>query len=613
VPVHKRVYIIYDRIKVLFTMKNIRNFSIIAHIDHGKSTLADRLLEYTGALSEREMTAQVLDSMDLERERGITIKAHAVRLKYTAENGKTYILNLIDTPGHVDFSYEVSRSLASCEGALLVVDASQGVEAQTLANAYHALEHNLEIVPVINKIDLPSADPEATKNQIEDTIGIDCSDAILTSAKEGTGTLEILEAIVNRIPPPGGNDAKPLKALLFDSWFDNFQGVIVLVRVFDGKIGAGTRIQLMSSGKCFEVSQVGIFSPKMESMHELSSGDVGYVIAGIKQVTDTKIGDTITNADNPAQEPCPGYKDIKPLVFCGLYPTQSHQYENLRDALNKLRLNDSSFIYEPETSLALGFGFRCGFLGLLHMEIIKERLEREFDLSLLSTAPTVVYRVTQTNQDISYIENPALLPERYEKIEEPFVLVTIFVPSDFIGPILDLCQEKRGIQKSFAYIGKDRLKIEYELPLNEILWDFYDRLKSLSRGYASMDYDFIGYRESHLIKLHILLNGEVVDALSLIVHADKAYYKGRELTEKLRELIPRQMFEVVIQAAMGNKIIARESVRALRKDVIAKCYGGDITRKRKLLEKQREGKKRMKQFGKVELPQEAFLAVLKVK
>ena len=594
-------------------MKNIRNFSIIAHIDHGKSTLADRLLEYTGALSEREMTAQVLDSMDLERERGITIKAHAVRLKYTAENGKTYILNLIDTPGHVDFSYEVSRSLASCEGALLVVDASQGVEAQTLANAYHALEHNLEIVPVINKIDLPSADPEATKNQIEDTIGIDCSDAILTSAKEGTGTLEILEAIVNRIPPPGGNDAKPLKALLFDSWFDNFQGVIVLVRVFDGKIDAGTRIQLMSSGKCFEVSQVGIFSPKMESMHELSSGDVGYVIAGIKQVTDTKIGDTITNADNPAQEPCPGYKDIKPLVFCGLYPTQSHQYENLRDALNKLRLNDSSFIYEPETSLALGFGFRCGFLGLLHMEIIKERLEREFDLSLLSTAPTVVYRVTQTNQDISYIENPALLPERYEKIEEPFVLVTIFVPSDFIGPILDLCQEKRGIQKSFAYIGKDRLKIEYELPLNEILWDFYDRLKSLSRGYASMDYDFIGYRESHLIKLHILLNGEVVDALSLIVHADKAYYKGRELTEKLRELIPRQMFEVVIQAAMGNKIIARESVRALRKDVIAKCYGGDITRKRKLLEKQREGKKRMKQFGKVELPQEAFLAVLKVK
>jgi GTP-binding protein LepA len=594
-------------------MKNIRNFSIIAHIDHGKSTLADRLLEYTGALSAREMTAQVLDSMDLERERGITIKAHSVRLIYTADNGADYILNLIDTPGHVDFSYEVSRSLASCEGALLIVDASQGVEAQTLANAYHALEHNLEIVPVINKIDLPSADPQKTKDQIEEAIGIDCSDAILASAKEGIGTKEILEAIVRKIPPPVGDDSKPLKALMFDSWFDNFQGVIVLVRVFDGKVRAGTRIQLMSTGNTFDVSHVGIFSPKMESVRELTSGEVGYIIAGIKEVTDTKIGDTITDAGNPALEPCPGYKDIKPLVFCGLYPTQSHQYENLRDALNKLRLNDSSFIYEPETSLALGFGFRCGFLGLLHMEIIKERLEREFNLSLLSTAPTVVYRVTQANQEISYVDNPALLPEKYEKIEEPFVLVTIFVPADFIGPILDLCQEKRGIQKNFSYIGKDRIKIEYELPLNEILWDFYDRLKSLSKGYASMDYDFIGYRESNLIKLHILLNGEVVDALSLIVHNDKAYYKGRELSEKLREIIPRQMFEVIIQAAIGNKIIARESVRALRKDVLAKCYGGDITRKRKLLEKQKEGKKRMKQFGKVELPQEAFLAVLKVK
>lgn len=594
-------------------IKNIRNFSIIAHIDHGKSTLADRLLEYTGALSAREMTAQVLDSMDLEKERGITIKAHAVRLTYTADNGKEYILNLIDTPGHVDFSYEVSRSLASCEGALLVVDASQGVEAQTLANAYHALEHNLEIVPVINKIDLPSADPEKTRDQIEDAIGIDCSDAILASAKEGIGTKEILEAIIKKIPSPKGDDDKPLKALLFDSWFDNFQGVIVLVRVFDGKVRSGTRIQLMATGSIFEVSQVGIFSPKIEPVRELSAGEVGYIIAGIKRVTDTKIGDTITDADNPAQEACPGYKDIKPLVFCGLYPTQSHQYENLRDALNKLRLNDSSFIYEPETSLALGFGFRCGFLGLLHMEIIKERLEREFDLSLLSTAPTVVYRVTQANQDILYIENPALLPEQYETIEEPFVLVTILMPADFIGPILDLCQEKRGIQKSFAYIGKDRIKVEYELPLNEILWDFYDRLKSLSKGYASMDYEFIGYRESNLVKLHILLNGEVVDALSLIVHKDKAYYKGRELTEKLREIIPRQMFEVVIQASIGNKIIARESIRALRKDVIAKCYGGDITRKRKLLEKQKEGKRRMKQFGKVELPQEAFLAVLKVK
>ncbi len=594
-------------------MKNIRNFSIIAHIDHGKSTLADRLLEYTGALSEREMTAQVLDSMDLERERGITIKAHAVRLTYTADNGTDYILNLIDTPGHVDFSYEVSRSLASCEGALLVVDASQGVEAQTLANAYHALEHKLEIVPVINKIDLPSADPQKTMNQIEDAIGIDCSDAILASAKEGIGTKEILEAIIKKIPAPKGDDDKPLKALLFDSWFDNFQGVIVLVRVFDGKVHSGTRIQLMATGSIFEVSQVGIFSPKIVPVPELSSGDVGYIIAGIKRVTDTKIGDTITDADNPAHEPCPGYKDIKPLVFCGLYPTQSHQYENLRDALNKLRLNDSSFIYEPETSLALGFGFRCGFLGLLHMEIIKERLEREFDLSLLSTAPTVVYRVTRTNQEIAYIENPALLPEGYEKIEEPFVLVTILMPADFIGPILDLCQEKRGLQKSFTYMGKDRIKVEYELPLNEILWDFYDRLKSLSKGYASMDYEFIGYRESNLIKLNILLNGEVVDALSLIVHKDKAYYKGRELTEKLRGIIPRQMFEVIIQASIGNKIIARESIRPLRKDVIAKCYGGDITRKRKLLEKQKEGKKRMKQFGKVELPQEAFLAVLKVK
>jgi GTP-binding protein LepA len=593
--------------------KKIRNFSIIAHIDHGKSTLADRLLEYTGALTEREMMAQVLDSMDLERERGITIKAHAVRLTYKADNGSLYILNLIDTPGHVDFSYEVSRSLASCEGALLVVDASQGVEAQTLANAYLATEHDLEIIPVINKIDLPSADPEKTKMQIEDAIGIDCADAILASAKEGIGTKEILDAIVNRIPPPTGDDDKPLKALIFDSWFDNYQGVVVLVRIFDGKVGAGQKIKLMAAGSIFEVSQVGIFSPKIEPVEELSSGEVGYIIAGIKSVTETKIGDTITDAGNPAKEPCPGYRDIKPMVFCGLYPTQSHQYENLRDALNKLRLNDSSFIYEPETSIALGFGFRCGFLGLLHMEIIRERLEREFDLALLSTAPTVVYRVSAQDKQVSYVDNPALLPDKYDLIEEPFVIATIFMPKDFIGSILDLCQEKRGIQKSFSFIGKDRIKVEYELPLNEILWDFYDRLKSLSKGYASMDYDFTGYRESDLVKLNILLNGEVVDALSLIVHRDKAHYKGRELTEKLREIIPRQMYEVVIQAAIGSKIIARESVRALRKDVLAKCYGGDITRKRKLLEKQKEGKKRMKQFGRVELPQEAFLAVLKVK
>ena len=593
--------------------KNIRNFSIIAHIDHGKSTLADRLLEYTGALSAREMTAQVLDYMDLEKERGITIKAHSVRLHYRAEDGGDYILNLIDTPGHVDFSYEVSRSLASCEGALLVVDATQGVEAQTLANAYLAVEHDLEIIPVINKIDLPSAEPGKTKEQIEDAIGIDCADAILASAKEGIGTREILEAVVKRVPAPVGDDDRPLKALIFDSWFDNYQGVIVLVRVFEGRVKAGTKIKLMAVESTFEVGQVGVFTPKMEPVGELSSGEVGYIIAGMKSVTDTKIGDTITDAQNPVAEPCPGYKDIKPMVFCGFYPTASHQYENLRDALDKLRLNDSSFNYEPETSLALGFGFRCGFLGLLHMEIVQERLEREFDLSLLSTAPTVVYRVTNTNGTVMYIENPALLSEKYEMIEEPFVLTTIFVPKDFIGPILDLCQEKRGVQRSFSFVGKDRVKIEYELPLNEILWDFYDKLKSFSKGYASMDYEFLGYKESDLVKLNILLNGEEVDALSLIVHKDKAYYKGRQLTEKLREIIPRQMYEVVIQAAVGSKIIARESVRALRKDVIAKCYGGDITRKRKLLEKQKEGKKRMKQVGRVELPQEAFLAVLKLK
>ncbi|PIV65559.1 MAG: elongation factor 4, partial [Nitrospirae bacterium CG01_land_8_20_14_3_00_44_22] len=577
--------------------KDIRNFSIIAHIDHGKSTLADRLLEFTGALSAREMQAQVLDSMDLERERGITIKAHSVRLLYKADDGKEYILNLIDTPGHVDFSYEVSRSLASCEGALLVVDASQGVEAQTLANAYLAVEHNLEMIPVINKIDLPAAEPEKTKEQIEDAIGLDCSEAILASAKEGIGTKEILEAIVKKIPPPTGEDDKPLKALIFDSWFDNYQGVIVLVRVFDGMVRAGKKIKLMATGNEFEVAQVGIFTPKMQPSEELSSGEVGYIIAGIKNVTDSRIGDTMTDVDAPAQEPCPGYKDIKPLVFCGLYPTIPHEYDNLRDALNKLRLNDSSFNYEPETSLALGFGFRCGFLGLLHMEIIKERLEREFDLSLLSTAPTVVYRVTKSDGEIIHIENPSLLPDNYEIIEEPFVLVTIFVPKDFIGPILDLCQEKRGIQKNFIFIGKDKIKVEYELPLNEILWDFYDRLKSISKGYASMDYEFIGFRESDLVKLNILINTEIVDALSLIVHKEKSYYKGRELAEKLRGIIPRQMYEVVIQAAIGSKIIARESVRALRKDVLAKCYGGDISRKRKLLEKQKEGKKRMKQIG----------------
>jgi GTP-binding protein LepA len=593
--------------------KNIRNFSIIAHIDHGKSTLADRLLEYTGALSSREMMEQVLDTMDLERERGITIKAHAVRLNYLAEDGQEYILNLIDTPGHVDFSYEVSRSLVSCEGALLVVDATQGVEAQTVANAHLAMEHNLEMIPVINKIDLPAADPEKIKKQVEDILGIESTDAILASAKEGIGTEEILEAIVRRIPPPGGDDTKPLKALIFDSWFDNYQGAVVLVRIFEGTVKAGTRIRLMSTGREFEVSQVGIFSPKMEKINGLSAGEVGYLIAGIKRVSDTNIGDTVTDAMNPSNDACPGYKEIKAMVFCGLYPTETQQYEGLKDALEKLRLNDSSFTFEPETSTALGFGFRCGFLGLLHMEIIKERLEREFGLSLISTAPTVIYRVTTEKEEVIFIDNPTSLPERFLTIEEPFVKVTIFVPQAYIGSVLDLCQEKGGIQKEFTYIGKERIMVVYEIPLNEILWDFYDRLKSVSKGYASMDYEFIGYRESSLTRLDILLNGEAVDALSLIVQKDKAYYKGRQIVEKLREVIPRQLYEVVIQAVIGSKVIARESVKALRKDVLAKCYGGDITRKRKLLEKQKEGKKRMKQVGRIEIPQEAFLSVLKIK
>jgi len=593
--------------------KNIRNFSIIAHIDHGKSTLADRLLEYTGALSSREMMEQVLDTMDLERERGITIKAHAVRLNYLADDGHEYILNLIDTPGHVDFSYEVSRSLVSCEGVLLVVDATQGVEAQTVANAHLAMEHNLEMIPVINKIDLPAADPEKIKKQIEDILGIESTDAVLASAKEGVGTEEILEAIVRRVPPPGGDDTKPLKALIFDSWFDNYQGAVVLVRIFEGTVKAGTRMRLMSTGKEFEVSQVGIFSPKMEKTDGLSAGEVGYLIAGIKRVGDTNIGDTITDAANPSSDACPGYKEIKAMVFCGLYPTETQQYEGLKDALEKLRLNDSSFTFEPETSTALGFGFRCGFLGLLHMEIIKERLEREFGLSLISTAPTVIYRVTTLKEEVIFIDNPTSLPERFLAIEEPFVKVTIFVPQAYIGSVLDLCQEKGGTQKEFTYIGKERIMVVYEVPLNEILWDFYDRLKSVSKGYASMDYEFIGYRESSLTKLDILLNSESVDALSLIVQKDKAYYKGRQIVEKLREVIPRQLYEVVIQAVIGSKVIARESVKALRKDVLATCYGGDITRKRKLLEKQKEGKKRMKQVGRIEIPQEAFLSVLKIK
>ena len=593
--------------------KKIRNFSIIAHIDHGKSTLADRLLEFTGAVSPREMMEQMLDTMDLERERGITIKAHAVRLNYKADDGSTYLLNLIDTPGHVDFSYEVSRSLASCEGSLLIVDATQGVEAQTLANAYLAIEHNHEIIPIINKIDLPAAQPDNIKRQIEDFIGIDCSEAILTSAKTGVGTKEVLDAIVKKIPPPAGSDTKPLKALIFDSWFDNYLGVVVLVRVFDGMIKPGMKIKLMAVNKEYEVSRVGVFTPKMSDVLALSSGEVGYVIATIKNIADTKIGDTLTNALNPVETPLPGYKEIKPMVFCGLYPTEPIQYEELKNALGKLRLNDSSFTFEHELSSALGFGFRCGFLGLLHMEIIRERLEREFDLSLISTAPTVIYKVFTDPLKYVYIDNPSSLPDRFIKVEEPYVKVTIFTPQSYLGHIFELCQGKRGVQKDFSFIGKERVVVTYELPLSEMLWDFYDKLKSISRGYASMDYEFVGYRESDLVKLNILLNGEPVDALSLIVHRERAYYKGREIVEKLRGLIPRQLFEIVIQAAIGGKIIARESIKPLRKNVLAKCYGGDITRKRKLLEKQKEGKKKMKQIGRIEIPQEAFLSILTVK
>ncbi|MFZ3065549.1 MAG: translation elongation factor 4 [Nitrospirota bacterium] len=595
--------------------ENIRNFSIVAHIDHGKSTLADRLLEYTGALSKREMVEQFLDDMDLERERGITIKAHAVRLTYTAKDGKEYILNLIDTPGHVDFTYEVSRSLAACEGAVLVVDAVQGVEAQTLANAYLAIDNDLEIVPVINKIDLPSADPEKVKEEIEKIIGIDASEAILTSAKEGIGTEDVLEAIVNKIPAPKGDINKPLKALIFDSWYDNYRGVVILVKVVDGKITPNMKMMMMSSNIIYEVNEIGIFNPKMNKTQELSAGEVGYVVAAIKKVTDTKIGDTITEADRQTDSAFPGFKEVKPMVFCGLYTINTEQYEDLRDALEKLRLNDSSFSYEPETSLALGFGFRCGFLGLLHMEIIRERLEREFNLSLISTAPTVVYQITTTKNERLTIDNPVKMPEAQyiERFEEPFILANIILPDEYVGSVMQLCQDRRGIQKEFTYLGKDRVLLKYELPLNEIVLDFYDKLKSLTKGYASLDYEFIGYRESDLVRLDVLLNGEIVDALSFITHREKAATRGRQLAERMKEIIPRQLFEVIIQAAIANKIIARETISPLRKNVIAKCYGGDITRKRKLLEKQKEGKKRMKQVGRVELPQDAFLAVLKVK
>jgi GTP-binding protein LepA len=592
----------------------IRNFSVIAHIDHGKSTLADRFLELTGALQPREMEAQVLDTMDLERERGITIKAHAVRLNYTAQDGQSYVLNLIDTPGHVDFSYEVTRSLAACEGALLLVDASQGVEAQTLANAYLAVENNLDIIPVINKIDLPGAQPAEAKRQIEDIVGLDASHAILASAKEGTGVQDILEAIVHRLPPPGGNPDAPLKALIFDSWYDAYRGVIILTRVIDGVVRPGMKIRLMARGQEYEVEQVGVFSPKPTAVDELGVGEVGFMFAAIKTVSDAKIGDTITEAARPTSEPFPGFKESKPMVFAGLYPVEGSEYPELRDALEKLRLNDASFFFEPETSAALGFGFRCGFLGLLHMEIVQERLEREFDMDLVTTAPGVLYRVTTTDGEVHEIDSPAKLPDpgRIEKFEEPVITAMILTPSEHVGGILHLCQEKRGVQKGMEYLASDRVLITYELPFNEVVLDFYDRLKTLSRGYASLDYHVTGYWESPLVKLDILVNGEPVDALSVIVHRDMAYPRGRALASKMRELIPRQLFEVAIQAAVGSRIIARESVKALRKNVLAKCYGGDITRKRKLLEKQKEGKRRMKRVGRVEIPQEAFLAVLKV-
>ncbi len=593
---------------------HIRNFSIIAHIDHGKSTLADRLLELTGALSKREMSDQVLDAMDLERERGITIKAHAVRLIYGAQNGEEYVLNLIDTPGHVDFSYEVSRSLSACEGALLVVDASQGVEAQTLANTYLALDHHLEIIPVINKIDLPSADVARCRDQIENIIGLDAKDAILASAKEGTGTEEILEAIIRHIPPPTGEYERPLKALIFDSWFDPYRGVIVLIRVIDGTMRRGMKIRLMATQQAFNVEQIGIITPKFQEVDALSVGEVGFVAAGIKRIADTRIGDTVTDEARPTPEPLPGFQEVKPMVFSGLYPTDNAQYEGLRDALEKLQLNDSSFYYEPDTSGALGFGFRCGFLGLLHMEIVQERLEREFNLSLITTAPGVRYRVTTRKGEVVEVHNPSKLPPAGDivKFEEPMIMAMILSHSDYVGPILKLAEEKRGVQKGFEYVTTNRVLITYELPLGEIVLDFYDRLKSVSRGYASLDYHFSGYKEAQLVKLDILVSGDPVDALSLIIHQDNAQQRGRILAAKMKELIPRQMFEVVIQAAIGSKVIAREVVRPMRKNVIAKCYGGDITRKRKLLEKQKEGKKRMKKLGKVEIPQEAFLAILKV-
>ena len=594
--------------------QHIRNFSIIAHIDHGKSTIADRLIEYTGTLTEREMEAQVLDSMDLERERGITIKAQTVRLDYRGEDGEMYELNLIDTPGHVDFNYEVSRSLAACEGALLVVDAAQGVEAQTLANVYLALEHDLEIVPVINKIDLPSAEPDRVKEEIEDTIGLDTSAAVLASAKTGIGIKEILDAVVAFIPPPEGDAAAPLRALIFDSYFDPYKGVIANVRVKEGTIKKGMKLKLMATGKTFDVTDVGCFRPQPVDTGVLGTGEVGFIAGALKDVRDVRVGDTVTSAENPAAEALPGYRGVTPMVFCGLYPEDSKDYDNLREALEKLQLNDAALVFEPETSIALGFGFRCGFLGLLHMDVIQERLEREYNLGLIMTAPSVVYHVYRTDGTMREVSNPADLPPatEIEHIEEPCVKATVIVPKDYVGAVMEISQEKRGVFQTMDYLDAARVTVIYHIPLNEILYDYFDRLKSATRGYASLDYELIDYQTSSLVKLDILLNGDPVDALSTIVHRDRAATRGRQLATKLKEIIPQQMFEIPIQAAIGSKIIARENVRARRKDVLAKCYGGDITRKRKLLEKQKEGKKRMKAVGSVELPQEAFMAVLKI-
>ncbi|MBQ1248533.1 MAG: translation elongation factor 4 [Selenomonadales bacterium] len=599
---------------VFVNKKNIRNFCIIAHIDHGKSTIADRLIEYTGALSKREMESQVLDSMDLERERGITIKAQSVRLQYTAKDGETYMLNLIDTPGHVDFTYEVSRSLAACEGALLIVDAAQGIEAQTLANVYLALEHDLEIIPIINKIDLPSADPDRVKQEIEDVIGLDTSNAVLASAKTGEGIPDILERIVEYVPEPQGDDDKPLQALIFDSHFDAYKGVIAYVRVMDGTIKPGMQLKMMATKKTFDVTEVGVFRPHLANVDGLDAGQVGFVAGSIKNVQDVRVGDTITSVENPAAEALPGYRKVTPMVYCGLYPVDTADYDALKDALEKLQLNDASLVFEPETSAALGFGYRCGFLGLLHMDVVQERLEREYKLNLITTAPSVIYHVYKTDGEMIKIDNPSDLPspQQIDHIDEPYVRASVIVPNDFVGTVMELSQEKRGEFKEITYLDETRVTVVYHLPLSEIIYDYFDRLKSSTRGYASLDYELCGYQTSKLVKLDILLNGDPVDALSVIVHKDKAAQRGRTLAEKLKGIIPRQMFEIPIQAVVGSKVIARETVRAMRKDVLAKCYGGDITRKRKLLEKQKEGKKRMKQVGSVEVPQEAFMAILKI-